>query len=1560
MNRHQKKALSLAAAIANLSFSIAVAGVATYAWFYENRSVSASSLNVGCAIPNSKLVWKVLKYNDDKKEGIPYTSSSTPNSGTKMFYLDPFDNYIEKKNEYSNVLLRAEINYESGSYYTSAKQIYIDISCVNNAYLENDNEGTKNYTSNISQFKVTVASYVDSNNIVYNANAAIHDEINEDGIAYTSDDEYKTATNYFNTDGVYGTPFVTVHNDTPSKDRDNKIVTIPKFNCGNKNVKKIVVYLECSYSKDLVKYYLSKHNVAAGTEVEFFGDISQIYFRDGTAYNGAYVRVSGTSSENAEDEISQSDLNKDYMIVYPDWGVAFDGSFGKGIADSDELNTQSELLKGNKNYIPVNVHGNRIDYNEVTADSSWKYTTGSRLKGEKFFVGRSSAGSSENGMNAGTSSNPNYNHTITYKNGYTELEATTGSSELRFDKAKGTTQFNYIPNANAENYQSLHLYKLDKSKTADVYPTALTISGTPKTEFYVGDEFELGDSAYITITYSDTTTKRVGTNECTFTGYDMNQNSRQKVTVTHTDGGYTVSNDYYIDVTFEPTIELDYEVLNIYTGSTKTITAYDYNFTQTPTFAWTVSSGDSSKVTFSSTSVRNPSITISTAGSYTIRCTGTYLTQTDYAECVVTVTQSASGTYTKVDSLTDGDEVLIVSYANSNYYYLPAATTSSSPAYGNGTKVTISNNKITGSLDAELFTVSSSSTNWIFQNSNNKYLYATSSNSGIRIGDTSDTWTLTSKSNGYAMKENNNNRYLGIYSSGSDWRSYTSSNHDNYGGSGEAINFFKKTSSGEMAGTLNKIMVSSPKTAYYTDDTFTSPTVTAYYTNGTSKDVSGDATFTGYDLTETGNQTVTVSYTDDGVTKTTTYSITVTQSTLSSISITTASSKTYFLVDSVFSAPDLQVTATYTSTNTRVLSSNEYTLSTPNMSSTGDKTITITYEEGGITKTAEYTIHVVAKELTSLVMTNAPSKVTYNAGEYFSAAGATFKAIFNGNNDQVKTEDTTITSHVSYDKTEALTTSDTTVTFSYSYGGVTETVQQSITVNNQSVLIKNGDDTIESLSMVASSRPTLSAVTSNFTNSPSIQWSVGNSNLVEIVSGETSSSVVLQFKQIATASANTTLTCTATSGGQVASKEITLTVTKLEVDISETSHTFSAVNDQYQLTFTKSEGATINWTTSNSSVATVSDSGKVTAKGSGTCTITATVGANGITATDSCSITVSATHSVSISGSSSVAVGHTINLTGSCAAGDTITWTSSDTTIATVDSSTGVVTGVAAGSATIKAQCAHGEYDTKVISVTEHTLTISGTDTEVEVNDHITLTASDNCGDTITWTFEAIDANESGEIGFTSSKLSTTTGTSVDIYGITTGTVRITASCAYGEADTYELDIISPSLTETLWGSIDFTTNKGTNVQNYTSVRTISNTYGSWNVVNGNNNNNGWDGRFKFGPKNNASGRGYICSPQCGSTGIAATKIVINVYALVNNTTNTIKIYGTNSLNTSNLDLTNELATLSSSSVGTGDNEISVNSQTSYKYYIIEFQCNNTTSTNGSITVKSVAIYYMA
>ena len=98
--------------------------------------------------------------------------------------------------------------------------------------------------------------------------------------------------------------------------------------------------------------------------------------------------------------------------------------------------------------------------------------------------------------------------------------------------------------------------------------------------------------------------------------------------------------------------------------------------------------------------------------------------------------------------------------------------------------------------------------------------------------------------------------------------------------------------------TLSSISISGQTTSFVLDDSFVfGGTVTATYSDNSQANVTSSATFSGYNMSVAGNYTVTVSYTYNGTTKTTTYQITVNTSGGGSSTETGEFSETYSYSD---------------------------------------------------------------------------------------------------------------------------------------------------------------------------------------------------------------------------------------------------------------------------------------------------------------------------------------------------------------------------------------------------------------------------------------------------------------------------------------------------------------------------------------------------------------------------------------------------------------------------------------------------------------------------------------
>lgn len=171
-----------------------------------------------------------------------------------------------------------------------------------------------------------------------------------------------------------------------------------------------------------------------------------------------------------------------------------------------------------------------------------------------------------------------------------------------------------------------------------------------------------------------------------------------------------------------------------------------------------------------------------------------------------------------------------------------------------------------------------------------------------------------------------------------------------------------------------------------------------------------------------------------------------------------------------------------------------------------------------------------------------------------------------------------------------------------------------------------------------------------------------------------------------------------------------------------------------KLSGTAKPTATISYSSSNTKVATVDSKGNVKGVKKGTATITAK--ANGIAKT--CEVKVEDPKLDITKSSASVVEGKTITLKKTTTPSDaTVNWKSSDTKIATVDS-TGKVTGKKAGTVTITASLENASDITDTCTVTvKPVIEIEKTSVYIGVGSSETVKVKSNTGETLSYSIKS-------------------------------------------------------------------------------------------------------------------------------------------------------------------------------------------------------------------------------
>lgn len=379
-----------------------------------------------------------------------------------------------------------------------------------------------------------------------------------------------------------------------------------------------------------------------------------------------------------------------------------------------------------------------------------------------------------------------------------------------------------------------------------------------------------------------------------------------------------------------------------------------------------------------------------------------------------------------------------------------------------------------------------------------------------------------------------------------------------------------------------------------------------------------------------------------------------------------------------------------------------------------------------------------------------------------------------------------------------------------------KTAKCTVTVNP--IVVKAVQLNKTSLSVMVGKTASLTAsVSPSNAKDKSLTWTSSN----------TSVAVVSDGKVTAYREGRTTVTVKS-ANNKTASCEVTVTpVVPTAVSLNYTSESMY-VGNTLQLTAVVSpddaKDKSVTWTSSNTSAATVSSGGLVTAKSVGTATITAKT-SNGLTA--KCSITVTKKNesnstveatSVELSSTTlSLDVGEQGQLSAtvypSNAADKSVTWTSSNTSVATV-SSNGLVTAKGAGTANVTVKTSNGKTAACKVTVTEiapSKVTLNTTSLTLDKGSTGQLTATvapSNAADkSVTWSSDNTSVATVSSSGLVTAKSAGTATVTVKTSNGKTAACRVTVnaivptsvsisptSLTLDEGSTFQLAVtVSPS-----------------------------------------------------------------------------------------------------------------------------------------------------------------------
>ena len=564
------------------------------------------------------------------------------------------------------------------------------------------------------------------------------------------------------------------------------------------------------------------------------------------------------------------------------------------------------------------------------------------------------------------------------------LRLTIGSYSIQ--KNNTGTQFGSYGNTQTD------IWLEEVAEASPLASIAVDASGAT-TIFHVGDEFT-HEGAVVTATYEDQSTKDVTAN-ATFSTPDMTSAGTKTITVSYTENEVTKDATYDITVnapatltsiTLSGTYPTEFQQGAAFSSEGIVVTAhYDDQTTQNVTADAEFSGYDMSVI-----------------GAQTVTVTYGGKTATYSINVAENNTNAVTYDFSQIEDLSTWGTTYskhVVNYAEATVTFSSAckqtsAITNIPVTKGQPVELVLNDN-----VNSTISTVSFECAQWTTKAQTITLYYSTDrGETYTTTGITSTNFSISSDdlpegTNALRLNFSNASNQIGISS----------------------VTFTLETGAPKV---LSSIALSGEyPTTFHVGDAFSHEgmIVTATYEGGKTADVTTSATFSTPDMTTTGTKTITVSYTENEVTKTATYDITVNApATLTSITLS-GTYPTEFQQGDAFSSEGIIVTANYDDQTTQNVTA-DAEFSGYDMSLIGDQTVTVTYNG----KTATYNINVAEKKGTETnPYTVAEARAAIDAGDGVTGVYAT--GIVSG----IVTEYSETYHNISYNiSADGLTTSD--------------------------------------------------------------------------------------------------------------------------------------------------------------------------------------------------------------------------------------------------------------------------------------------------------------------------------------------------------------------------------------------------------------------------------------------------------------------------------------------------------------------------------------------------------